>query len=408
MGTRINTNVEAFNAQRNLQLTAMQYSKSVEKLSSGLRINRAGDDAAGLSISEKLRSQIKGLAQAQRNAQDGISMIQTAEGALNGTHSILQRMRELTVQASNGTLSTQDMSSIDGELQQLTQEVDRIAQKTTFNGKALLDNSLNTTVCATTTTVQQGFSLSACAAGIVVSKLDVGGAMSGHTYSFTSATAGTLTLTDTTTNVSQTVNVSAMSASNTASQTLNFSQLGVSMTLSGFSAASGAAANIVNNFTLAASDTIAMSSTGGSLQLQIGANTGNSLTVGIKDAESTSLGTLSYSGGGTALSSAVSTFNGAQTIANAQTLLTAIDNSITDVSGIRGDLGAAQNRLEHTIANLGVSQENLTASESRIRDVDMAAEMVNFTKTGILQQAGQSILSQANSAPQNILQLLRG
>jgi flagellin len=411
MGSRINTNIEAFNAQRNLQLTSMQYSKSVEKLSSGLRINRAGDDAAGLSISEKLRAQIKGLGQAQRNAQDGISMIQTAEGALNETHSILQRMRELAVQASNGTLTTQDLSSIDGELQQLNQEVDRIAQKTTFNGKALLDNSLNTTVCssgASTSEVQQGFSLSSCAAGVVVSKLDVSGAMGGHTYSFTSSTAGTLTLTDTTTNVSQTVSVSAMSASNTASQTLNFSQLGISMTLSGFSAASGAAANIVNNFTLSGSDTIRTSSSGGALSLQIGANNANSFSVSIADAESTSLGTLSYSGGGTSLSSAIGTFHGAQSITNAQSLLTAIDNAITDVSGVRGDLGAAQNRLEHTIANLGVSQENLTASESRIRDVDMAAEMVNFTKTGILQQAGQSILSQANSAPQNILQLLRG
>src|SRR5436305_3420277 len=129
MSTRINTNVDAFGAQRNMAINSMAYSKSVEKLSSGLRINRAGDDAAGLSISEKLRAQVKGLAQAQRNAQDGISLIQTAEGALNETHSILQRMRELTVQASNGTLSTADMSSINGEMQQLTQEVDRIAQK---------------------------------------------------------------------------------------------------------------------------------------------------------------------------------------------------------------------------------------------------------------------------------------
>jgi len=407
MGTRINTNVEAFNAQRNLQLNAMQYQKSVEKLSSGLRINRAGDDAAGLSISEKLRAQIKGLGQAQRNAQDGISMIQTAEGALNETHSILQRMRELAVQGSNGTLTNNDMSAVNGELVQLTAEIDRIAQKTTFNGKALLDNSLNTTVCATTTEVQQGFSLTASASGIVVSKLDVSGAMGGHTYSFSSAAAGTLTLTDTTTNLSQTVTVAAMSASNTAAQTLSFSSLGVSMNLSGFSAASGAAANIITNFTLGASDTI-VTATGGALTLQIGADTSNSLSVSIQDAQSTSLGTLSYSGGGTALGTAMTTFSSGQTITNAQALLTVLDKAITDVSGIRGTLGATQNRLEHTIANLGVSQENLTASESRIRDVDMASEMVNFTKTGILLQAGQSILSQANSAPQNILQLLRG
>jgi flagellin len=409
MGTRINTNVEAFNAQRNLALTSMHYQKSVEKLSSGLRINRAGDDAAGLSISEKLRAQIKGLGQAQRNAQDGISMIQTAEGALNETHSILQRMRELAVQASNGTLTANDMTAVNGELSQLNSEVDRIAQKTTFNGKALLDNSLNTTVCSsgTPSPIQQGFTLSSCAAGVSVSKLDVSNAMGGHTYSFTSGTAGTLTMTDTTTNVSQTVTVAAMTTIGTSAQTLNFSQLGVSLSLSGFSAASGAAANIVTNFTLAASNSIVTNS-GGSLTLQIGADTGNSLTVGIKDAQAASLGTLSYSGGSTSLNSAITTFGSAQTIANAQTLLTVLDKAITDVSGIRGDLGASQNRLEHTIANLGVSQENLTASESRIRDVDMAAEMVHFTKTGILQQAGQSILSQANSAPRDILQLLRG
>src|SRR6195256_3248358 len=159
MGMRINTNIEAFNAQRNLAATAMNYGKAVEKLSSGLRINRAGDDAAGLSISEKLRAQIKGLGQAQRNAQDGISLIQTAEGALNETHSILQRMRELAVQASNGTLTSQDMKAVNGELTQLNSEIDRIAGKTTFNGKQLLDNSLNTTV-SSTSTIAQGFTLS--------------------------------------------------------------------------------------------------------------------------------------------------------------------------------------------------------------------------------------------------------
>src|SRR5437660_9547193 len=142
MSTRINTNVEAFTAQRNLSMTAMQYSKSVEKLSSGLRINRAGDDSAGLSISEKLRSQIKGLAQAQRNAQDGISMLQTAEGALNEAHSILQRMRELGVQASNGTLSTADQTAVSSELNQLKAEIDRIATTTQFNGTTLLTGTL--------------------------------------------------------------------------------------------------------------------------------------------------------------------------------------------------------------------------------------------------------------------------
>src|SRR5919197_5676428 len=143
MGMRINTNVEAFNAQRNLASTATMYAKSVEKLSSGLRINRAGDDAAGLSISEKLRAQTRGLAQAQRNAQDGISMLQTGEGALNEVHSILQRMREMAVQAENGSLSTADEASISSELTQLTSELDRIANVTNFNGTSLLNGSLS-------------------------------------------------------------------------------------------------------------------------------------------------------------------------------------------------------------------------------------------------------------------------
>src|SRR5437762_8088181 len=156
MGTRINTNIEAFNAQRNLQLTATQYAKSVEKLSSGLRINRAGDDAAGLSISEKLRAQTKGLAQAQRNAQDGISMIQTAEGALNESHSILQRMRELTVQAANDTLADTDRNAIKSEIGQLGSEIDRIAGSTQFNGKKLLDGSLTATKAASLTTAATG------------------------------------------------------------------------------------------------------------------------------------------------------------------------------------------------------------------------------------------------------------
>src|SRR5437868_6375202 len=156
MGMRINTNVEAFNAQRNLGATATAYAKSVEKLSSGLRINRAGDDAAGLSISEKLRAQTKGLAQAQRNAQDGISMIQTAEGALNETHSILQRMRELTVQAANDTLASTDRDAIKSEMTQLGSEIDRIANSTQFNGKNLLDGTLTATKSATLSSAATG------------------------------------------------------------------------------------------------------------------------------------------------------------------------------------------------------------------------------------------------------------
>jgi flagellin len=272
MGLRINTNVEAVNAHRNLQLSALVMSKSMEKLSSGLRINRASDDAAGLAISEKLRGQVKGLNQAIRNAQDGISLIQTAEGALNETHSILQRMRELAVQAANDTLTTSDRNAIAAELNQLTAEITRISDTTEFNTMKLLD-------------------------GTFTNKL-----------------------------------------------------------------------------------------------LQIGANGNQTLSVSVSGADATDLGVNALN-----VSSA----------AQASAAIGSIDTGLGMVSSIRASLGAVQNRLEHTIANLGVASENLLASESRIRDVDMAQEMMNFTKVQILQQAGTAMLAQANTSPQTVLQLLR-
>jgi len=273
MGVRINTNIEAINAQRNLGITAQSFAKSVEKLSSGLRINRAADDAAGLSISEKLRGQVRGLNQAVRNAQDGISLIQTAEGALNETHSILQRMRELAVQAANDTLTADDRDAIKTEVDALTTEIDRISNTTQFNTKVLLDGSFSGT-------------------------------------------------------------------------------------------------------------------------FHIGANADQNLSVTIA---TMSAAALSVS------SSDISV----TTWASANAAITTISSAIAAVSTERSKLGAVQNRLEHTIANLQVAAENLTASESRIRDVDLAAEMVNFTKTQILQQAGTAILAQANQAPQSVLSLLR-
>ncbi len=278
MSFRVNTNIEALNAQRNLMMTALAFSKSAEKLSSGLRINRAGDDAAGLSISEKLRAQVRGLNQAVRNAQDGISLIQTAEGALNEVHSILQRMRELAIQAANDTLTTEDRQAIAQELVSLRNELDRIAQQTQFNGQNLLDGTFQ------------------------------------------------------------------------------------------------------------------------AKYFHIGPNQNQTITVTIDNVNSTVIGGN--------LSNLVDTFNSTPNQANAEALITGVDDAIKDVSGVRSGLGAIQNRLEHTIANLSVASENLTAAESRIRDTDMAAEMVNFTRLQILQQAGVAVLAQANVNPQVILKLL--
>lgn len=271
----INHNIAALNTYRMLSANNTAASKSLEKLSSGLRINRAGDDAAGLAISEKMRGQIRGLNQATRNAQDGISLIQTAEGALNETHAILQRMRELAVQAANDTNNDNDRAEMQKEISQLISEIDRISNDTEFNTKTLLDGSL---------------------------------------------------------------------------------------------------------------------SGGAELIFHIGANEGQNLSLAISDMSSTALGVNGID---------ISTQGGADSAIT--TIQTAIDN----VSSERAKLGAVQNRLEHTINNLGTSSENLTAAESRIRDVDMAKEMMEFTKMSILSQAAQAMLAQANQMPQGVLQLLR-
>ena len=269
MSLRINTNVEAFNAHRNLVHTSGAVAKSMERLSSGFRINRAADDAAGLAISEKLRGQIGGLSQAGRNVQDGISLVQTAEGSLNEMHSILQRIRELAVQFGNGTLSTSDQAKITAEVAQLTAELVRIRDSSTFNGIALFGSA----GAGTTVTIQVG------------------------------------------------ANQNVDSANNT-------NRVGVTLAALSFSAVSMDVSQI--------------------------------------------------------------------------------DTAISSVSNIRSSLGAVQNRLEHAVANLGVNEENLSAAESRIRDVDVAQEMVNFTRLQILSQSGTAMLAQANQGAQNVLSLLRG
>ncbi|MDK8181634.1 flagellin [Paenibacillus sp. UMB4589-SE434] len=278
---RINHNISSYNAHRQLTTNNGQQGKSLEKLSSGYRINRAADDAAGLAISEKMRNQIRGLEQASKNSLDGISLIQTAEGALNETHAMLQRMAELYVQGANEVLTTTDAAKIDTEVKQLSEQIDAIAKQTQFNTKKLLD--------ASTT-------------GVV---------------------------------------------------------------------------------------------------FQVGANAGETISLNLSAALATS---LSVQFGGTGLTS-LSGSNALNTDASAN--LSAVQVAINTVSEIRSNLGAVQNRLEHTINNLGTTAENLQAAESRIRDVDMAKEMSEFTKNNILQQAATAMLAQANQQPQGVLQLLR-
>ncbi|WP_060205269.1 flagellin Hag [Sporosarcina koreensis] len=291
---RINHNIAALNTHRQLGANNTNASKNLEKLSSGLKINRAGDDAAGLAISEKMRGQIRGLDMAQKNSQDGISLIQTAEGALNETHAILQRMRELAVQSANDTNTDDDRAELQKEVNQLTSEITRISTDTEFNTKKLINGDAN-----------------------------------------------------------------------------------------GVAVGSGAA-------------------TGESLTFHIGANENQTLTLDIADMGAVALGVATAGASG-----AADTAIDISTQSAAETAITTIQTAINTVSAERSKLGATQNRLEHTINNLGTSSENLTAAESRIRDVDMAKEMMEFTKNNILTQAAQAMLAQANQQPQGVLQLLR-
>jgi flagellin len=269
MSLRINTNIEAMDAHRHLQVSSERLSKSMEKLSSGSRINSAADDAAGLAISERMRGQIRGLVQAQRNIQDGVSMVQTAEGNLDEVHQMLQRARELAVEYKNGTLSAANHTSIQSEVNQLVSEIERIGASAKFNGISLLNDSA------------------------------------------------------------------------------------------------------------------------GAITFQVGANDNETITI--------SLISLGASAGTASLLDMSSA-----------SILSDIDAAIDAVSDARARFGSVQNRLEHTLAVQAAYHENLVAAESRIRDVDMAEEMVNMTKEQILQQAGTAMLAQANQAPQSVLQLLRG
>jgi flagellin len=372
----INHNLNSMNANRNMNINAGKASKSMEKLSSGLRINRAGDDAAGLAISEKMRGQIRGLDQASANAQDGISLIQTAEGGLNETHSILQRMRELAVQGANDTLQSEDRAAIATELTQLTSEVDRIAGTTKFNGKVLLDGTMG---------VQQDVSGLAAGSDGVIS-IDIAGADASETYTMAvgGAGAGFVSLT------SSTGNVQEVAMADATAGVMNFDKLGVKVTVNDSWDIATVAATV--NGGGAAGTIITTADAATNIHIGSGSDTAEDLglSIGAMDAAGLGIGGLAVTDNAAALSA-----------------IDDLDAAINSVSAERSKLGATQNRLEHTINNLGTSSENLTSAESRIRDVDMAKEMSTFSKNNILSQAAQAMLAQANQQPQQVLQLLR-
>lgn len=455
---RINHNIASLNTYRQLSANSANTAKSLEKLSSGLRINKAGDDAAGLAISEKMRGQVRGLDQASRNAQDSISLIQTAEGALNETHSILQRMRELGVQATNDTNTSADRTEIQKEVSQLTSEIDRIASTTQFNTKVLLKGAYGTSATSADPTNLAILSSKADTITPGTFAVSVSQAATKTTYSSAVAVdlAGTPVTVDATNNtlnlngVSITFNngatndasyIAQINAKSTETGVIASSDAGGGVTLtnanfgakaitvSGNAEASvfgvqleTAGVNAIINTVGGTAVTVAADATDGrkltinsgalkgmvvqagaaasynvtvtknSLTMQIGANESQTFAMSIEDMGATSLGLNTVD---------------VSTATNAGAAITTIQTAIDSVSAERSKLGAIQNRLEHTINNLGTSSENLTASESRIRDVDMAKEMMEFTKNNILSQAAQSMLAQANQQPQGVLQLLR-
>ena len=391
----INHNMNALNAHRNMGVNNTNAGKSMEKLSSGLRINRAGDDAAGLAISEKMRGQIRGLTQSSRNAADGISMIQTAEGALNETTNILQRMRELAVQAGNDTNTTSDRAEIQKEIDALTEEVDRIANNTEFNTQKLLNGNKSgesgDEIKAAITAIQGVFEieLNEEIQNGTVLKID------GKTITFDAKTGQDeqsikkaledkfkdyeITVTD-----KQNIVLKQKVGKNKT-------EMSVSETLNG---------NTQNAVNVNVTDGVTgreQQLSEGKVSVQVGANANQSMSIEIGDMRAEALGITNAKGKGLSV----------ETAEDANEAITKFDEALNAVSSQRANLGAVQNRLEYTISNLDNTAENLTSAESTLRDVDMAKEMMEYSKNNILNQAAQAMISQANQQPQNVLQLLR-
>lgn len=369
----INHNISALNTLNKLNQNTAAAQSSLQKLSSGLKINSAADDAAGLSISEKMKAQVSGLNTASSNAQDGVSLLQTGEGALNETTSILQRMRELTVQAANDTNQDTDRDAIKSELTQLSGEVDAIGTDTQFNGKTLLDGSLNTSIS------NVGSGLTA-AAGIQSVTSNGAAVASDYTLAY-DASAKTMTLSSASLNKSTTIsNVQAPAAGTT--QDIEFKDLGVTVKVNDNLTADVDSNNTFHN------------DAAGSLTLMVGANQGQDMTISVGDMRAASLGVANAS-----LDVSSNTA--------AETTTSTIDSAIAKVSSQRSTLGAFENRLTHTINNLSTQSENLTSAQSQITDVDMASEMSNYTRSNILVQSATAMLAHANQLPQGVLSLDR-
>ena len=391
----INHNMNALNAHRNMGVNNTAAGKSMEKLSSGLRINRAGDDAAGLAISEKMRGQIRGLTQSSRNAADGISMIQTAEGALNETTNILQRMRELAVQASNDTNTASDRNEIQKEINALTEEVDRIANNTEFNTQKLLNGSksgeVGDLVREEVVGVKGIFKINLAAELKENDKLNVDGKSIKFAANDVADSDKIKAKLEDVLGEKYTITVNANKKDITLTQKVETDKAEFKATLNG---AEAGVTSVVQTAGVTQRDEELSE---GKVSVQVGANANQSMSIEIGDMRAEALNIVNDAGKGLSVENAE----------DANKAITAFDAALNSVSSQRANLGAVQNRLEYTISNLDNTAENLTSAESTLRDVDMAKEMMEYSKNNILNQAAQAMISQANQQPQNVLQLLR-
>lgn len=414
--------MSAMNTYSRLTSANASKSGSLAKLSSGLRINKAGDDAAGLSISEKMKNQISGLTQATRNAQDGISLIQTAEGALNETHSILNRMRDLTVQAANETNTKEDKEAIQLELDSLTEEINRISDTTTFNTQGLMnkvdinkdkieglitDTNAKTRLANALKDVNKETTLNTPAAIAAADKdafltelkdlsaSDLSQVVNKYNDKLALQVKDDL---ETLKGYSNGFEVKASGDSSSDALTTLVGKYGISAPAAGDTLTAEDLKNFKTAISSAATDKKLSKSELGNVEateftFQIGANAGETMSIKIGNMGASGLG--------------VDNIKVDAEEADYDAILDTLDNAIEDVSNQRASLGATQNRLDHTINNLTTTKENLSEANSRIRDVDMAEEMMSFTKSNILSQAATSMLAQANQMPQGVLQLLQ-
>ncbi len=395
MAQVINTNIMSLNAQRNLNTSGSSLATSIQRLSSGLRINSAKDDAAGLAISERFTTQIRGLDVATRNANDGISLAQTAEGAMVEIGNNLQRIRELAVQSSNATNSSTDREALNSEVNQLLKEIDRVSNQTNFNGTKLLDGSFSGALFQVGADSGQTIGINS----IVDSNIDaLGRAGFAATQTSTAALAsGAAT--------------SAGSISGMKVNNINIEAVKVAVGDTGTDVSKKVAAAI--NEKMDQTGVYAAVDKDGKLSMT-SVKAGNDFT--FTDATKTDAAGLTYSGGGIVAGTvAANATNGTKflkdldisSVAGSQQALEIVDKALTSVNSSRADMGAIQNRFSSTISNLSTTSENLSASRGRIRDADYAKETAEMTRNQILQQAGTAMLSQANSSTQNVLSLLR-